>query len=252
MRYSNKLVINWHDYYFDAKQSWGGSFTPWVNTIAYRPLTEDLNDVTGNYNLTAIWNNYSFTQNQQGKACLEINPQDSDMTYLSLQTQAEFVIDFSYYDYTFVANVCDISSTVSWAWSWANIFSMWWQFKLFGIKTDWDQDYNWWIKWDSEFFNTWTTVVSWPEDWYDTTWSNFTTIIWTWDHANLEFKVYINWVFNYQLSAEEASFNLMSDFNLCVDTYNQYDPARYVHWKVKDLIIENRIWTLQEIQDFNV
>ena len=50
-----KLMLNWEEYEIREYQEWG--WQPWVNTVAYYPLTSffTVNDIVGNYNLTNTW-----------------------------------------------------------------------------------------------------------------------------------------------------------------------------------------------------
>lgn len=245
MKYTSKLILNWETYEFAAPSGWGRQ--PWANTIAYRPLTEDLDDVTWNYNLSAIWNYYSFTTNQQWKACCELNPQDSNDTYFSTWQSSSSVFDFYNNDYTFVCSLCDASSTVHGSWSSADIFSLWRQFKWPHIST-----YNsiGSSKWEREFANPPTSRTG-PEVEYDFTQPDFKTIISVWNHTTQTFSHYIDWVLNMEEENISWSFHNFSDFYLCVDQYSMSDAARKYHWKIKDVIIENKAWTQQEIEDYS-
>jgi hypothetical protein len=241
-----KMKLNPLTSNFDMVAEWGwwGGWQPWANTIAYRPLTEDLDDVTWNYDLSAIWNYYSFTTNQQWKACCELNPQDSNDTYFSTWQNASSIFDFYNNDYTFVCSLCDASSTVSGARSWASIFSLWPQFKWPNIDTYESMGSStWWREFAYSISHTGPDVM------YDFTQSDFKTIISVWNHTTQTFSYYVDWVLNAE-DENTWSFNGFSNFYLCVDQYDMSDAARRYHWKIRDIIIENKARTAQEISDY--
>ena len=243
-----KLMLNGEEYEIREYQwGWWGGRQPWANTIAYRPLTEDLDDVTWNYNLSAIWSYYSFTTNQQWKACCELNPQDSNDTYFSTWQHASSVFDFNNNDYTFVCSLCDASSTVSGFWSGASIFSLWTQFKWPSVST-YSSNIGF-SRWDREYSNS--VITTGPAVSYDITQSDFKTIIWVWNHTTQKFSYYIDWVLNKE---DENIWNIKSFnyFYICVDQYDMNDAARRYHWKIRDVIIEDKAWTQQEIEDYSV
>lgn len=219
---------------------------PWANTVVYYPLTEDILDHSWNsYNLTAYGgNNYSFTTNSQWLACINLNPWDTKTYFESSPT-----IDFSTSDYTFVCKICDVLTSYTSSWVSAVMFSMASNFKWPFVATDtYDPVADLWkSKWQRELPVGW--AIEWPQAKIPLTWSNFVTYICVRNHTALTLTSYFDWVYNlkWTFSAAPSSYQTLTLFR---DVYDN-SAWRFLHGKMRDVIVEEKAWTLQEIQDFS-
>lgn len=111
---------------------------------------------------------------------------------------------------------------------------------------------NWWTNTDWIIFQNWATI-NWAILWANnvaTTWNILT--IWVWTHivmtlnSSKNIVVYIN-----SISSATAT-------NTTSPTYWTYDPVRiwqntntnYLNWVIDEVIIENRVWTPEEIKRY--
>ena len=198
---------------------WSASWQPWANTIAYYPLTSNANDATSNHN---------------------------DMTADSLIT---FSSDWAYFPdnsprtFAWLLEPNTVSISTSWPYT-----ILWWQKTLWVLESDarWidlrrsgERIYTAWSS-DNQYFGIGGSGVSVSQTsgvWY----LNIMTI----DNGTI--TIYCN-------GGTAAGSGLLNS-NRTFTTFrwgNEYNTAykRCLYWYLKDIIIEDRIWTASEMDDY--
>ena len=190
---------------------------PWANTVCYFPLESDFVDVTSNqYTLT--WYNWAVIWNLNGVNCLDLT---SSGSYLE--------------------------GTVSWLPQWANVRTN--MFRVYWTSTWSKPPYQYWqswlYKWDVIYTNN---PISWSNYWW-TIWTVSATT-WTWYHVAVTIdgstsqSVYINWqLANSGTEIVNTTWDTLYLWR-CIWDYT------YLWGYLGDFIVEDRVWTAQEVEDY--
>jgi len=204
-------------------------YNPWANTIAYYPFDTNFNDYMGNYNLTAKAGSPSITTLNWVKCCYFNGSSDiwNDSLHMSTIWTTFTVCAWVYVLWDEMA----VMNNIYWAWSSYSVNWVW----LF-FYTNW----LWW-RWQSWYNSTMTLVenqISYSKNrWYFvcTTYTNWT------------YKMYVNWVQTVTQSATPW-FSSSSLFRIWWSNFNDNRWERYFsNWYVSREIIENKVWTADEI-----
>lgn len=215
-----KLMLNWQEY--EIREYQQGGRQPWANTIAYYPLdsVNQLSDLSWNQNtLTKQWT-VTFTDNYAsfsatGRLNTPINSTPTDQTVIFWMTHE------------------------SWTWNeqvpiakrGANaIYYRWWFYK----NSNWDLNV--------QINDSWSSVSTLTAD----TWYMIVhTTEWTWTNS-CNFKVYVNWNTTPVVNQIAPLYNDSSTYIRMWWRPNQYN----FRWKLSWIIIEDKVRTAQEIEDY--
>ena len=206
-------------------------WTPWANTVAYRPLREDANDQLGNYNWTIEW---------------------AALTYWTAWG--------STIDSAFFANT-RMTTSLTWAWKTLNL----WVYKPSTSNdpriNDWKQ-----IAWNiNTAWNSWVMIRS--EQSNNSNWKIFINL-WNWDfnyaywkdtdqwinlclitNGSDSTKLYINWV---ERITTSSTWNTSNTFWLWTAPWSNVGTGDYYSWwgNISEVIIESAERTADEISDY--
>lgn len=200
-------------------------WTPWANTIAYYPLTENANDYSGNW-LNAT--NYEGTFSTQ------------NWCYL----------------WTIVSRL-ELPSMTIWQTFTINVW-----IKLPNWQPTWDQEFNIYYDWSGSHRNILYRCSAWWIDCY--TWNNSTsqniktvsTTFWTWWNNIILSKtwtfysIYLN---GNLLETFSSAYNVSIPWwsNTIFVWHTSSSTSQHsAFWYIKDHIIENKARTAQEIADY--
>ena len=217
---------------------WGGNswWTPWANTVAYIPLRDDLLDHWPNqYTLTNSWwvtivndkaNIWVWYFNWSSRLL-----NTSISSWLPLWATAKTISCYVRFNY--------VSSTQSQEMVW--FWRCWWgssdsankSFFLFRDKSKRLAFTTWWSSNDKP---TNVTIV-------DNTWYHLLAT-----DDGTTYKIYVNWVLNTSGTLTPNTTGTAIVIGWTIDTRSQYED--YVYWYISDVIIENKAWSSQEIQDY--
>lgn len=201
------------------KQWW----QPWANTIAYYPLTQDANDYSwNNYNITTSWAS-SYTP---------------DGALLPDSFHAWLLIPFNIYT----------SNTYT--------FSIWQKPLHIPPRED--------MRWiDCSENGNYRLISLWYSLYYNTKlehrrWGNSSSVFWTYINYSVDtryyctytidngtIKTYVNWNNLWTktwVSWHTCALRFWQEWNMWAD--------RHWYWYMKDIIIENKVRTVQEISNY--
>ena len=199
---------------------------PWENTVAYYPLnsTTTVNDQS--------WNNRNLTNHS-----VSFNTYDGvDCAYFNWSSQ--------YLDET----------TINWGLiNWNLTISFWCKVTAWALNSIWYwKPYNWTLVLYNNLTSIYCDTSNNNNNTTHTTFStsslnvwNLITITWTWN----TYTVYSNWTLSWSMTTSiPTSWN--SHFYLwCVG--NDVDWLRaYMTWHLSNYIIENKVWTADEISNY--
>ena len=224
MKYTEKLMLNWEDYYF---AEWGGWWQPWANTLLYLPLNS-----TDTYT-DKSWNNVSTTNynvtfwTYQWVDCWEFNTS-------TRITVTPFPIDFSKY--------------TMWIWC----YCTWWQgdAKILDMRSNINLTFVYWV-WEGYAY-TWIYDSGWTQDNLNPWWQYQNQRVWlctTLDNWNMKFSIKGN---NIDLSttfSAQLNTTVTPNYITVGQEYNDGASRHYIGW-LSELIIENKVRTDQEKEDY--
>ena len=205
--------------YLGSTLVWSAWWQPWANTIAYYPLTSDANDATSNhYNMTAD----------------SLITFSSDWAYFPSGTTRSF-------QWLLVPNTLSIST--SWTYT-----ILWRQKTLWVLESDcrWIDLY----RSNVRIFSAWSSDNQMYGIWRDSV--NVTQMEWTWYLNTLIINNGTATVYS-NAGTAVGSESLPTSYTFTTFRWgNEYNTAykRCLYWYLKDIIIENRVWTEQEINDY--
>ena len=206
-------TVNWLTATCSVRQWW----SPWVNTIVYYPLDIDFTDNSWNgYNLT--WYNSAVIGTLNWLSCLNLTASNSYLSWL-----------------------------VSWlpqGWAdrinmfWVNWTTIWW----FPPYQYWQGS---WYQWDVIYKNN---SINWSQYWLDCS-SGVRAVAGNWYYIAVTIRdgsqqIYINGELKWTSSVTVATNGTTLYLWHCV-----WDNT-YLNWYLSNFIIEDRIWTGQEIADY--
>lgn len=208
---------------------YSNKWLPWENTLLYWPLTENANDYSWNSNNGTVYSSVSFSSN---------------WAYFSWSNYTTNFIEFpsSFYPWT--------SFTVSLRIKrWENnkeirIFSDWWsnyRRVLWALANDWYMNLLFGNGNTSQ--SDWTSIQTYSAN----TWYNY-VLVKNWASATL----YRNWelvwthTFSYNPNPGWLAVWEYWIWNIRTTSSSSYTWT----WYIKDYIIENKLWTAQEVQDY--
>jgi len=217
---SSVYVWNWDNTATKIRPVW---WQPWANTLAYYPLTQDANDYSwNNYNITTSWAS-SYTTDG---ALLPNSNHAGLLVPFSIDTSNNYT--FSFWCNPLYHPSIDDMRGIDCTESTSNrLISLW--DDMYIIK-------HWWGSSNSTKF--WT-------DWSYTTNTRYYV---TYTIDNWTVKTYLNWVQLWTktwVSWHTCALRFWQEWNMWAD--------RHWYWYMKDIIIENKVWTADEILNyFNV
>lgn len=221
MKYTSKLILNWTEYEFGAG---GGWWQPWANTIAYYPLVTNANDTTSNHN------------DMTADALITFS---SDWAYLPSGTGNSF-------EWLLEPNTVSIPST----WTYT---ILWWQKTLWVVSGDarWlDLQYSSWS--NNRLFTAWNTNGNY--NFHNTSGGVLTAT----ENANTRYLNAItinNWVVEAYVNGTKLTGSLTLNTSVSYSFLRWWQEGslwanRALHWYLKDIIIEDKCWTVQEVSDY--
>lgn len=212
MGYRIKKIYVW------TQQVRPASWNPWANTVAYYPLTSNANDMVGNYNLSA----YAGITYSSDWALL---PNTTASTWMK---EPDGMIDTS------------LTWTISY-WEKPLWASPWWyDGRWIDLKTTNNRLLSLWSS-DSQMFAN--------ANFSDTATITETTDVW----------------YNHVITISNWAVNIYTDWNqtptlttsITWDSYNfrwgqEFDNSadKQFYWYLKDIIIENVVWSTQDISNY--
>lgn len=201
---------------------WWWGWQPWANTIVYFPLDTDLNDYSWNYTLTA--NNLATINTVDGVSCLDCSANRS------------------------FAN-CTISTLPQWTQARTNMFRVrWnalWQYPAYAYWTSQHSKAD--VLWHNNASSP--ASPSWSQYWWSME-TNETITTGQWYHiaitidGSTEQKIYQNWVLK---NTKHLTVN--TNWTTLYLWHCTWDGT-YINWYLSKFIIEDRIRTAQEIEDY--
>ena len=226
------------------KQVRPSGWKPLANTIAYRPLTDNLNDIVWWYNLTSNWSDYSFTTSSQWGKCLALNLWGTtSTTYLensSVHTQLNQTWDFTF--------AFKIWEWVLRLWSWTNcsILNFNRQCNIWQYSQNTQVSDNWIIikVWEGMWFGMTTFTST-----YNVTDNSLHSCVITLNRTQGVTEWFVDWNLVFQWTQSGAP-KTMTTFILGKDMYNS-NQWRYVSAKMSHCVIESGVWDSQRIADYN-
>lgn len=196
--------------------------TPWENTLAYRPLTDDFNDYS--------WNSYNLTSNSVNLITLSwIKCADLNSSYCSI-SNSNLLITTLPYTISFY-----FKSKTAW---WTNAIWIWWT-----------ETGSWWWSWtwvlnnkiQTRYWNA-TNQMSEISRTQDTNWHN---IVITYSSSGC--YIYIDWT---QAANPKQSLinptNNINPFYIWHDWWN----TTYGNSYVGSVILENKAWSASDVADY--
>jgi len=197
-----------------------GWWQPWTNTLLYLPLnsTDTYTDQSGNSRSTT---NTSVTfWTYQWVDCWYFNGSSAhiQVTPFSLSWTLTFCV-WLYNIYSGANYDCKILDA-----------RQWWNLYINFYAASW-----WYAIWDWPISNNYTKNQ----------WILFVSTVQNWDR-----KLYLKWNWldqNYTWTASFSSFTPTT-----MNIWNEHDnvASRFFAWWMSNLILENKIWTAQEISDY--
>ena len=206
-----------------VRPSW---WTPWANTIAYYPLTENLNDYSGH------WYNWSFSS-------WTITYQNG---YATLNSASITFNGSNWYKYNDNLTICywwrrkstwNIWISIWW-WNWPSPYDKGWWLQIYSYSS------SWWI---------WAEHVNYTSG---STPSNYSTGIASFDTTNRHL-----WVVTYNNSTQKMTLyiNLQQVKQVSAGSWTRLPYWAIVwqgwsNWDMSNIIFENKARTAQEISEY--
>ena len=220
MKYTSKLILNWEDYYF-AEWWWGG-WQPWANTVAYYTLNWDILDHSGNGH--------------------DMSTRIGTITYGTLTWWTQYWI-FDWNTILSTTNIANVSTGTISAYVYYNGS---WLVLIDNVNTNNNNNYISVFVEAGDYRYIYSPATSTPTVSSPSAWWNLLTL--TQDWTTLKF--YINWTL-----IDTHSSNLFIS-SLWWNQWCIWWQARWtqyydkLNWYISNLIIENKVWTQQEISDY--
>lgn len=211
----------WADVYLNKLKEaylWAGKWQPTSNTYAYYPLTENANDYSGN--------------NRNLTAASAITYSESNWAYLPNSAHTWMVEWFNI--------------TTSWTWTFS-----WWQ-KTIAVR---DGDCRgidiYWGASSRRLFTAWNSnTQTFNRSNSNTFWSTTETAnVWYLNTVTLNNGTLTSYVNGVQLSSGSVATGYTSSYFRWGQEYNN-GANRQLYGYLKDIIIENKVWTATEISDY--
>lgn len=219
---------------------------PWANTIAYRPLTDNLNDVAWWYNLTPNWSDYSFTTNSQWEKCLALNLWGTTSTTYLENSSVHTQLNQSW-DFTFAFKIGEWVLRL-WSWTATNVFNFNRQCNIGGYaqRTQGSDSWILFTLWEWLWFDTaaWTLPST-----YNVTDNIQHSCVVTLDRTNNIANCLVDGVVVMSYT-QSWSTRAMNTFNIGKNMYDN-GQGRYVAAKISHCVIESGVWDSQRIADYN-
>lgn len=213
---SSKLTDNKHYFIYEEEVWPTPPFTPWVNTVAYYPLTADLNDNS--------WNNRNLTASDVSK-----------ITFWAYGGVNCAYFDTAHALYTWPSSLITNS---------AFTMSVWFKYNTssFDVVCVWSSN----NVWNIEIAKNKAVYYAWSSNWWEV-WISTTADTWT--HAIITMYsgtayIYLNWQLYDSHSCWDIKWNNIGIWNNPVWTWTKYK------WYMWEVIIEDKSRTAQEIQDY--
>lgn len=203
----------------------GGVWTPWSNTVAYFPLTSDLVDVvTWNWP-TATSGTITFTTKDWvpcafcGSWNIQVSYNNRNWSTWNNPLTWHMWCNKNSYSHEWQV----MAST--WYWSWTRAISYWFHYNKF---------WTWW--WDNDADHCDALIWQWA------------LYSWTYDWTTV--KAYLNWqlVNTVSRTYNWDANNYASLFSQVIQTETALDDS--VDWYVREVIMEDIVWTAEEILDY--
>ena len=240
-----------------VRPTWPAPRTPWANTLAYYPFTDDYNDHSGNgYNVTSTNNTRLTTLALTGVKCLDLNDSyctvDITNTPLLMNGTIPYTIVFwtlwknQYWTRTFAINWREAG-----AWGWSGITAP--------TSTDYSSRNNL-----IECRNWYYGSSSVPEGWHISKWatSNMSWAYWNsgvWNCFVVSYTT--NWLKVYfdgsHVSVADTPSNYVQYWTYWpqnngspLKIWQRQDSTVCGNWYISSVIIEDKEWTAQDAADF--
>jgi len=220
-KYIDRYYLNWELY--GIKFGGGGWWQPGANTVAYWKFDWDLTDEMWNYDLTAYDNNYTFdTLPDWVTQCVR-----KTVIWTSFaSTLTDTAVFGGNFTLSFYINFTSINQVNRFMWCASNYTNI--QYEKHSGTT--------WLQWYNNN-EAWRTTWSWSPVVY--TWYN---IIITWDGTS--YNAYVNWV---QLTKTLAGIVSTGWDDFIIWNNVQYAEHNWMLWSLSNVILENKIWTAEEV-----
>lgn len=196
-------------------------FVPWVNTRIYLPLTDNYKDVVSWTTLSTTWAVSLVTE--WWVKCTRVN-------WWRLYWLSSAMI----------------------TWSWSRTLSFWFKYNSISSSEWWTAVCRW-SESNYSFYSLWdNTGVNYAFSWYSSsadiessttlsTWVRYNMVA-TYDWSTV--SIYLNWTFIWSKSVGLSTWSS--------DLYIWWRPgwSCLANWYVSQVIVENKVWTAQEITDY--
>lgn len=228
---SNNTNLRW----WVSQQSWTKSvevqniyigeygWKPWVNTVAYYPLTDNFNDESWNwYNLTNSW--WSITTYGWVKCAYYSGSTSVYSQNTSVPVWATRTINCRCYLPASESVDIPVVWTGSWVSYWYRVLALWYWSN--GVPSLSDYDVLWVSWWGSKIWQ-WVNLV-WIINWWD-------------------MSLYANWV----LVASQSRGSAQQNSTVIKIAWRYgWGWSQYFKWYVNEVIVESKARTAQEISDY--
>jgi hypothetical protein len=214
--------LNWI-YVWNQKVRPSG-WKPWANTIAYYPLTSEttVNDMSGNnHNLTNSWASFWTYWN---------------VSCVSLNWSSNYLLG-NIWDISLYSHTINIWVYVKWEW-------------MINMYGQWDPNHKWWAEviqyHQSKFrYSYWYDDLDSTNTYSINGWHNVCA---QWDRTSNKQIIYVDWVAQWDRTPT-YTHTIWNTQNFTLWKNSVYSEA-YFNWYISEYIIENKIWTAQEIVNY--
>lgn len=222
-------------------QQW---WTPWANTIAYRPLTDNLNDIVWGYNLTPSWSDYSFTTSSRWGKCLALNLWGTTSTTYLENTSVHTQLNQTW-DFTFAFKIWEWVLRL-WSWTNCSVLNFNRQCNIGQYSQNTQSSDNWTIikLWEGMGFGMTTFTST-----YNVTDNALHSCVITLNRTQGTTEWFVDWNIVFQWT-QSGTAKTMTTFVLGKDMYDS-SQGRYVAAKISHCVIESGVWDSQRIADYN-
>lgn len=227
MRYFWTISKSFHrpyEWMFWSSGWWWSWRQPWINTVAYFPMSSNLTDVISSNSLT--WNCTFWTIWWSTINCAITTSNWLSWTWANLPqwTDPRTVSMWFYFDWS---NTNEWWAITYWTGGWNN--QVFW---TYSELSDWD-----WKLWLSQrWASSWYYYTRTTDSWY--------LITMTYNSSN-QWKLYMNWTYIWLWN-----YNIATTWNDILLWGLIWNPWDYLYWWFSNLIIENVEWTAEEISDY--
>ena len=199
-------------------------WTPWANTIAYYPLTSvsTVNDMSGNWNHWTMSWTITFGSALWWVDCWSF-PWSSS-TYINVPNSSDFATTTITYSFWIAS-----SQTSGNRW----------------IIYKWPFTWNSWTYYITNYRNFWVSING-TETYTTMFYSNnqWVYAVVTYDGSSM--KIYKNWALN---TSASTSYDISWDSNP-LKIWAYWDSNYCFYGYMSEIIIENKVWTAEEISDY--